>query len=63
MVNLRHLRRMLRISCKLGKLAAAPIIELLPNENKRDDYVEATDFARLLTKFHDFDVRNWSNSR
>jgi integrase len=49
---------MLRLSCKLGKLGAAPVIELLPNENKRDDYVEAADFARLLTKFHDLDVRD-----
>jgi integrase len=56
--ELRYLRRMLRLSCKLGKLAAAPIIELLPNENRRDDYVEATDFAQLLTKFHDADVRD-----
>jgi integrase len=54
--ELRYLRRMLRLSCKLGKLAAVPVIELLPNENKRDDYVEAADFARLLTKFHDLDV-------
>jgi hypothetical protein len=54
--ELRYLRRMLRISCTLGKLVAAPVIEFLPNENKRDDYVEATDFARLLTKFHDPDV-------
>ena len=56
--ELRYLRRMFRLSCKLGKLAAAPVIELLPNENKRDDYVEAADFARLLTKFHDVDVRD-----
>ena len=49
---------MLRLSCKLGTLGAAPVIELLPNENKRDDYVEAADFARLLTKFHDLDVRD-----
>ena len=56
--ELRYLRRMLRISCKLGKLAAAPMIELLPNENKRDDHVEATDFVRLLIKFNDLDVRD-----
>jgi integrase len=56
--ELRYLRRMLRLSCKLGKLAAVPVIELLPNENKRDDHVEAADFARLLTKFHDLDVRD-----
>ena len=56
--ELRYLRRMLRLSFKLGKLAAVPVIELLPNENKRDDYVEAADFARLLTKFHDVDVRD-----
>ncbi|HEY7786759.1 MAG TPA: hypothetical protein VIB00_18660 [Pyrinomonadaceae bacterium] len=28
--ELRYLRRMLSISCKLGKLAATPVIELLP---------------------------------
>lgn len=56
--ELRYLRRMLRLSCKLGKLSTAPIIELLPGENKRDDHVEAADFARLLTKFDDEDVRD-----
>jgi len=54
--ELRYLRRMLRISCKLGKISAVPIIELLPNENRRDNYVEPADFNRLLTKFDDRDV-------
>ena len=49
---------MLRLSCKLGKLAAVPRDRAAPNENKRDDHVEAADFARLLTKFHDLDVRD-----
>jgi integrase len=46
------------IGYELGKLPAAPIIELLPGENHREDYVEAGDFARLLTKFDDTDVRD-----
>jgi site-specific recombinase XerD len=35
-----------------------PVIELLPNENKRDGTVEVGDFNRLLTKFDDIDVRD-----
>lgn len=54
--ELRYLRRMLRISCKLAKISAAPLIELLPNENRRDNYVEPADFNRLLTKFEDRNV-------
>lgn len=34
--ELRYLRRMLRLSCKPAKLVPAPVIELLPNENKPD---------------------------
>jgi hypothetical protein len=34
------------------------VIELLPNENKRDGTVEVGDFNRLLTKFDDIDVRD-----
>ena len=33
-----------------------PVIELLPNENKRDGTVEVGDFNRLVTKFDDIDV-------
>jgi integrase len=56
--ELRYLRRMLRLSCKLNKLSAMPVIELLPNENKRDGTVEVGDFNRFLTKFDDADVRD-----
>lgn len=56
--ELRYLRRMLRLACKKGRLTAAPVIELLPGENKRDGTVEVGDFNRLLTKFDDLDVRD-----
>jgi site-specific recombinase XerD len=56
--ELRYLRRMLRLSCKKGRLATMPMIELLPGENKRDGTVEVGDFNRLLTKFDDPDVRD-----
>jgi site-specific recombinase XerD len=56
--ELRYLRRMLRLACKLRKISMTPVIELLPNENKRDGTVEVGDFNRLLTKFDDIDVRD-----
>jgi integrase len=56
--ELRYLRRMFKLSCKLNKLAAAPMIELLPNENQRDDFVEAEDLNKLLTKINGEDVRD-----
>jgi site-specific recombinase XerD len=56
--ELRYLRRMFRLACKLKKLGQMPMIELLQGENKKDGHVEPGDFNRLLEKFDDLDVRD-----
>lgn len=56
--ELRYLRRMLRLGVKHRKIAAMPIVELLKGENRRQGFIDPGDFAVLLEKFTDTDVRD-----
>jgi hypothetical protein len=56
--ELRYLRRMLNLSVEAMKLTAAPRIKLLPEENRRDGFIDPGDFEALLTKIRDEDVRD-----